>query len=523
MFKSLNSPPARLLQSSRLFSIPRPLPTPPLDSATSTGQYKASDTATLPYPVQQAITTPASSHFRGDFGLKRPLPSKATRTSTPHIKVNAHDNFAHITDFGSAANHTQTEAKWREMVVPMIVKQRKENYTGSTRKGPQSVYDDEVDNTDRAAVAIQLQQTGLEGESTAVKKRWKYEGPWITGMSEGEFQLYLMSVISERRGEFRDFMKKRLLQKRVQQEERVARREGRVVTYYRKEELRREIEQNYSEEEKRLRDDHTATHLSSELTAAICDFLDLPGIRAGDQSALPDVKSAKLHALLSDSLAHDENFSPPTTHPGAGLSHVRSHAYMENHPLYGPQAHRSPVLARVLRARNGETGNVHQATLGVGGVATNDPVSHSGGWRGGLTSDDPLENYENYNGMTEALNQELHGGNKIWTQPQSAYIDEKGNVRLDVGRGDKEAVAVKTGRTEPIHQARSASLQSPGVAMPRGANYGTALPDRRFGTSHVRGFDEELNTQQLKSTSDPRSAASRIMELYEKGGSSNRR
>lgn len=406
--------------------------------------------------------------------------------------------------------------------MPMLVKQPRVNYTNSTRKGAQSVYDDEVDNTDRAAVAIQPQQTGLQGESTAVKKRWKYEGPWITGMSEGEFQLYLMSVISERRGEFRDFMKKRLLAKRVQQEERVARREGRVVTYYRKEELRREIEQNYTEEEKRLRDDHTATHLSSELTAAICDFLDLPGIRAGDLSAPLDITTANLKNALSESLQQDENFSPPTTHPGAGLSHVRSHAYMENHPLYGPQAHRSPVLARVLRGRTSSLGNQYQATLGVGGFVTSDPISHSGGWRGGLNSDDPQENYEDYSRMTEALNQELHGGNKIWTQTQSAYVDEKGNVRLDVVRGDKEAVAVKTGRTEPIHQARSASLQSPGVAMPGGANYGTALPDRRFGTSHVRGFDEELNTQQLK-TSDPRSAASRIMELYEKGGNSNRR
>ncbi|KAI7149897.1 hypothetical protein KC352_g28834, partial [Hortaea werneckii] len=111
MSKASSSPTARLLQSSRLFSLPRPLPQPHIENITSTGVYRASDSATLPYPTHQAIATTASSRSRGDWGLKRALPKKATQdTSTPHIRVSAQDTPEHITDFGSAADHTQTLA-----------------------------------------------------------------------------------------------------------------------------------------------------------------------------------------------------------------------------------------------------------------------------------------------------------------------------------------------------------------------------------------------------------------------------
>ncbi|KAK0302651.1 hypothetical protein LTR94_038841, partial [Friedmanniomyces endolithicus] len=45
--------------------------------------------------------------------------------------------------------------------------------------------------------------------------------------------------------------------------------------------------------------------------------------------------------------------------------------------------------------------------------------------------------------MTQQLEVDLEGGNKLWVQPQYAWIDESGRIRLEVNRGDKEAVAVK--------------------------------------------------------------------------------
>ena len=145
MSKAATSPTARLLQSSRLFSLPRPLPQPAYDGLTSTGMYRTSDTATQPYPTLQAIATPASSHSRGDWGLKRPLPGKTTRgSSTPYIRISAQDTVEHITDFGSAADHTQTAAKWRELGVPVLAKQGR----SGAKAAAMSVFEEGADNTE---------------------------------------------------------------------------------------------------------------------------------------------------------------------------------------------------------------------------------------------------------------------------------------------------------------------------------------------------------------------------------------
>src|SRR5947207_4919817 len=105
------SPAANLLRKSRLFALPPSL-SPPVQPPTSS-QVSESDTATLPYPIRAAIETPRSSLARGDWGLKRPLPSKSTTTSSssPVVRVNYLDTFEHITDFESAADHTVTLEK----------------------------------------------------------------------------------------------------------------------------------------------------------------------------------------------------------------------------------------------------------------------------------------------------------------------------------------------------------------------------------------------------------------------------
>ncbi|CAG5149439.1 uncharacterized protein ALTATR162_LOCUS2369 [Alternaria atra] len=116
------SPTANLLRNSRLFSLPNPLPRPPVSETYGAGISKASDTATLPYPTHQAIATTKSSLARGDWGLKRPIPSRShiVQVSDPVLRVTQLDTIEHVTDFDSAADHVRTRQKWEEMGMPMM-------------------------------------------------------------------------------------------------------------------------------------------------------------------------------------------------------------------------------------------------------------------------------------------------------------------------------------------------------------------------------------------------------------------
>lgn len=537
MSKAASSPTARLLQSSRLFSLPRPLPQPALESITSTGQYRASDTATRPYPTHQAIATPSSSHHRGDWGLKRALPAKATKSSTPHIRVSAQDTSEHITDFGSAADHTQTAARWREMGVPMLYKQRK-TAAGEARKPPVSVFEESVDHTD----------------ARQQKQRWKYAGPWIAGMQDGEFNLYTRQL-EKRKDEWREFVRSHIVEQRLADRRRQAQDEGEVLSMHDINALRQELrpgDQELVEIEKEMRDNHAMEGLSSELTALIASFLDLPSVlpTGTENNFSISAQTPLLQKLVAGlkGATDSEDTIPPSTHPSAGLSYLRTNAVMFNHPLHGPQAHASPILARVVRPRNSMQGTEYQAKLGVAGVVTNDPISST--FNPNLRYADTQKSaVYDVDQMISALDIEVEGGNKIYVHPQSASVDETGRIRLDVNRGDTEAIAVKTGDVDPIHESRAASTRGPLSAAPGtagNANYGYSLPDMRrapeatrmpdYGGAfsgnarssasparaprrpEVRGFDEELGRRPGQGRLDDESSMSRIRELMESRG-----
>ncbi|PPJ57487.1 hypothetical protein CBER1_09937 [Cercospora berteroae] len=524
MSKSLHSPTARLLQSSRLFSLPRPLPPPILESPSASGAYKASETATLPYPTHQAIATPASSHFRGDWGLKRPIPRKTTaRSTTPVIRVRAQDNTQHITDFESAADHVLTEAKWRQMGIPLTNRESRTGYSNN-RATPQSVYDDNLDNTDPDATRFDAQlssgrQNLPSANAETGNQRWKFAGPWLAGMEEGEFEDYVSDKLSKRKAEFKKFLAKRILEKRIRDEERVNRERGQggALPAKRVEQLRQYVEENYDSEEKKLRDDHIHQHLGSALTAAICDFLDLPGVEMGRQNfAHSTLLQNQLNSLTSTK-------GPPSTHPGAGLSYIRTNAFMENHPYWGPQAHRAPVKARVMTPRTSATFNNHYALLGIGGVVARDSIGtgvnvDSRAAVPEYNENEKEEHYANPDRMATALDENLPGGNKIWVHPQLAHIDEAGFIDLQISRGDKEAIAVKRNKVQHIHDARSQSFGATGSGYVGGArpgqepNYGSSLPDmRRRRTSGVEGFDREMGRSPL----DQAQATERIRRLMD--------
>lgn len=535
MSKAANSPTARLLQSSRLFSIPRPLPQPQLETISSTGVYRASDTATLPYPTHQAIATPASSHHRGDWGLKRPLPKKATQdTSTPHIRVSAQDTPEHITDFGSAADHTQTQAKWQEMGIPVVLRPAKD--ANGKPLPPLSAFEDGLDNTT------------LERGGSEQQQRWKYQGPWIAGMQEGDFDLYTQKL-GRRRAEWKAYLRNHIAEQRLADRRRAAQEMGEALTQQAIASLREELRPNdaeIQEVEKDLRDSHQIEGLSSQLTSLISQFLDLPAVRSTDDFQA-SVKTRPLSGLMANfNFENSPESAPPSTHPSAGLSYLRTSAVMENHPVHGPQSHRSPVLSRVVRPRNSVNGTEHQAKLGVGGVITPDPITANFSGRTYPTAANRQNAYD-ADTMAASMDPDLEGGNKMYVHPKHAYIDEDGRIRLTVERGKDESIAIKRGSVEHIHEARAAASRgSPGFgsafgssSMGRGANYGHSLPDMRRMPQQgqaqrspdysgafqqqpqpgrkpgVEGFDRELSKQGASGRLDDESATARIRELLD--------
>jgi hypothetical protein len=486
--------------------------------------YRASDTATLPYPVYQAIATTQSSHSRGDWGLKRPIPRKTTsRSNNPVIRIKAQDTREHITNFESAGDHVRTEEKWRQMGIPILLKEPRRSFSARDSI-PYSVYDDHVDITDRDAARARAPDTGslTSLETSKQKQRWKFEGPFLPGMQQGEFEMYNNRKLPGRRAEFREFLSKRMLQRRIQDEEQLSRERGlpTLLDATRIEELRKEVEADYVVEEKKLRDEHVVQNLSSELSRAIRDFLDLPDIAmAGAGSS---AQTASLQAAVS---VYVPDQGPPSTHPGAGLSHLRTNAFMENHPFWGPQAHREPVKARVLRPRGSDAYTEFHARLGVGGIVTNDP--NQGTWRDGprnleYAEGDKEEQYLDVDRMANKLDENLRGGNKIWVHPQFARVDEHGRIKLTVTRGNPEAIAVKRHKVEPIRQARSATLMNSPFVSGFGkddppAKYGVSLPDMRRPPPQFEGFEPDTFSHPQPANSDE--AARNVHDLLQRGRS----
>lgn len=68
-----------------------------------------------PAPHRPGHHHPASSHARGNWGLKRDLP---TKTRYPFLRYTALDTLEHFTTYESASDDVLTLKKWQEMDVP---------------------------------------------------------------------------------------------------------------------------------------------------------------------------------------------------------------------------------------------------------------------------------------------------------------------------------------------------------------------------------------------------------------------
>lgn len=236
------SPAASLLRNSKLFSLPPTLALPTQEASSTT--LARSDTATTPYPIRAAIETPEQSLRKGDWGLKRSLPTKTTtKTGTPVIRVQRGlDTPEHIVDFESAADHVLTLQKWQHLHLQVQYPANVD--LGYDNRGKHGVFNPSDDNTTDmpnqtytgiwpsiapedwaqhvpkklsditpSHIAVKMDEHLLGGPEPPVAherpfeaesaKRWRYKGPWLAGMSGMEFDKLLKTRIRKRKEEFR--------------------------------------------------------------------------------------------------------------------------------------------------------------------------------------------------------------------------------------------------------------------------------------------------------------------------------
>ncbi|KPM46049.1 hypothetical protein AK830_g476 [Neonectria ditissima] len=404
------SPGAALLRSSRLFSVPKPLPEPP-STTLHIGEHK-SPTMTRQYPQYQSITSPLSSREKGDWGFKRPFPLKSTMTSsTPLIRVKQVDSIENVTDFGSAADHTLSLEKFQELKIALSIPKGNERGTMVTRSDTwrKSVFEEDVDFTES--------RTGRADD-----KRWKFRGPWLARMAEGDFVEYLQKKVRPKRAQFRQLLKERLADDLTAQQTTAAKERG--VPPPPKINPSDLTEEQFTHYVRSLRSDRAT------LYSLVSKFLDLAPLGQ-------PVGIIQTFLSTGDNAAAESPYGksgPPPSHPSAGISYLRTSAYMENHPVYGPQGRRTPVLSRVVYPRNGP----HVAKLGVGGFVADAPAGdnefnfRSSRGRG-------VNHHKKMLSGIQHLDTTTFGGAKAYVEPQSASIDPSGKVVVQLREAGVEA------------------------------------------------------------------------------------
>ncbi|KAK2054601.1 hypothetical protein LY76DRAFT_596777 [Colletotrichum caudatum] len=397
------SPGGALLRTSRMFSVPNPLPKPGGEAAAIV--RFGSPTATAPFPTHQSITTTESSRVLGDWGSKRSLPLRSTtKTSTPVVRIKQIDCYENVTDYSSAADHTISLQKFQELNLPVTLPGNNRARLGGLNVGAKSVFEDDGDFTHL--------EPGRENE----EKRWKFKGPWLAGLTEGEFDRFLRKSVRNKRDAFRTFLKKRVAAELTTAAHQEALDAGKSIPPQVR--LEHVTDTQLTEYIRRLRTDRV------RLFSVVSEFLDLAPLNP--PSTLTEygkwaegIKRPNLYA---------EN-GPPISHPSGGISYLRTAAFAENHPVYGPQAHQTPVLARIVAPRSSATG----AKLGVGGFITDPPQG------------DTAFNQRSFLGRKTGIagvvtfDPDVKGGAKAYVQPTSARVDSSGMIQITVSEANEEA------------------------------------------------------------------------------------
>ncbi|KAJ5087414.1 hypothetical protein N7456_011030 [Penicillium angulare] len=398
------SPTANLLRKSRLFALPQALQ-PPQDPPSSKTVFESA-TATLPHPIRASIVTPPKSLARGDWGLKRSLPAKSTseKSSRPVVRVQALDTYEHVTDFESAADHTMTLEKFQELHMPMSLP-TKMNYASSIVPRHQSPFDAHVDNTETSQT---LSEPGA--------KQYRHSGPWLSGLSQVEFDAYLKTVRRDK-PELLKKLRERFEAKRFAEARKLAQDKGEDLENLKQTKVTDAEFQTYI---KSLRADPFS------MGPVIFELLDLPS-----SPAVPSERIGTQYFQSPGTKMSTTEYAvtgPPKTHPSAGLAYSRSHALTYNHPKYGPQIYQRPVQARILRPKGRFKGRVSKAIAGVGGVAIEDLNAMS-------FSDQGAPPGLSYFDAT------IEGGGKYWVNPIRAAVDSEGRIRMSTFRASASSKA----------------------------------------------------------------------------------
>lgn len=273
------SPAANLLRNSRLMAMPSAVAPPPFVSAQAP--------PASPYPTVQAITTPRSSAFRGEWGLKRDLPLK-TSLKTTYMRYNDLDTIEHMTTFESAHDDVYTVKKWQEMGVAL---------------GADLLIPGEHSNSNFSISTVFDHPTKPE------TYKWRYKGPHVGKMAPTELREYILTSILPRKAEFREFVAAR-----------------QKVDKIKRSLVKRGLEPT---------DENIAEVAENTEDVTEVDMLDL----RGDRSYLERLVTEFLD-LPSDEVHQ--------THPSAGLYYTRSKAHAANDAEFGPQAEPKIVSGRNL-------------------------------------------------------------------------------------------------------------------------------------------------------------------------------
>lgn len=430
------SPGGALLRASRMFSLPQPIPPPPGDYQAATSYN--SETATQAYPTLQTVTTPENFRQRGDWGFKRNFPMRSTaKTSTPYLRIKQVDSIEHVTDFASAADHTLSLEKWQEMNIsislPHFIPESATSSISAMDMRPESVFESKYDFT-----AIDS-----EKKSKAGQMRWKYEGPWLATLTEGEFQKYIKKSVRPRKTEFRQFLREKLAVRLTNDAKDRAVAEGgdeaaKAARVYKPGDI---TENQLTDFLRELRQDRVS------LFDTVGQFLDLAPIeppQATDQLGDLAPKQSRVVERTNPYALH----GPPITHPSAGLSYLRTSAYLDNHPAYGPLKYHPPIKGRVFVSSSDAALLGRSGTLGLGGFIV-----------GSKRTGDDLRSSRAYDPSAD-------GGQKVWAHVFSAQVTSQGRVLLhaeevlDKTVGESKLVQEEmAGEKQIFHKASEDSTQ----------------------------------------------------------------
>ncbi|OAL45818.1 hypothetical protein IQ07DRAFT_591098 [Pyrenochaeta sp. DS3sAY3a] len=507
------SPTANLLRNSRLFSLPNPLPKPPVSEAFGAGLTKASDSATLPFPTHQAIATTKRSLARGDWGLKRPLPSRShlVQVSDPVLRITQLDTIEHVTDFDSAADHVRTRQKWEEMSVPMMKgagQFREFDLSGASPGGAFEVRDDTTSyDTDlglnEAGLYFKALKTNLKKRKTPAEsfkpfvppsvdpavhntKRWKHEGPWLPGLGADEFTAYLDKEISKRKEEFNhylvEFVKneiyatRRLATSQSAQTMPIDLHEAEIWIKEQEKQWGLFTKQEIDAGIRALRKETAKDPLGSKLvTKLILPFLRLPTIKFKNITFAENASRRDINKYQ-----FDQDAAPLSTHPSAGLGYLRTKSYITNHPILGPQANPAPIPARVIQARSTNNSKETYARLGVGGFVANDQFKNDNR----SASATMISNARD----VETIDIETEGGKKILVQPLFATVTNNGRINIKLRRSSGPEVAVARGELDDRPPVREGYEANPLKGLGSGKSGIQELDEQSVKAKQLSGF-----------------------------------